>query len=266
MLVSDWMTPAPLTVPRDTPVLEALRLLKARGFRRLPVVDGAKLIGIVTDKDLKDAMPSKATTLSIWELNYLLAKLTVADVMAKPVKSCRSTDTLEAAALIMQDAKVAGLPVLDASGPTRLHELLAAAAHTVRQRSTVFVVSDFVCEPGWSQPLAQLAQRHDVVAVRLLAPLEQALPDLGLIPMRDAETGEQLMVDTHNPGFRRRFAQIAAEREAGLRSDLARAGVDTLELSTNDDLLEALLRFVDLRKRRKQVSRHRLPAHLKLAA
>ena len=157
-------------------------------------------------------------------------------------------------------------PVLDASGPTRLHELLAAAAHTVRQRSTVFVVSDFVCEPGWSQPLAQLAQRHDVVAVRLLDPLEQALPDLGLIPMRDAETGEQLMVDTHNPGFRRRFAQIAAEREAGLRSDLARAGVDTLELSTNDDLLEALLRFVDLRKRRKQVSRHRLPAHLKLAA
>lgn len=116
MLVSDWMTPAPLTVPRDTPVLEALRLLKSRGFRRLPVVNGAALIGIVTDKDLKDAMPSKATTLSIWELNYLLAKLTVADVMAKPVKTCRSTDTLEAAALIMQDAKVAGLPVLDASG------------------------------------------------------------------------------------------------------------------------------------------------------
>ena len=116
MLVSDWMTPAPLTVPRDTPVLEALRLLKSRGFRRLPVVDGAKIVGIVTDKDLKDAMPSKATTLSIWELNYLLAKLTVSDVMAKPVKSCHSTDTLEAAALIMQDAKVAGLPVLDASG------------------------------------------------------------------------------------------------------------------------------------------------------
>jgi acetoin utilization protein AcuB len=116
MLVSDWMTPAPLTVPRDTPVLEALRLLNTKGFRRLPVVDGARLVGIVTDKDLKDAMPSKATTLSVWELNYLLSKLTVAEVMASPVKTCRASDTLEAAALVMQSAKVAGLPVLDAAG------------------------------------------------------------------------------------------------------------------------------------------------------
>jgi acetoin utilization protein AcuB len=116
MLVSDWMTPAPLTVAKDTPVLEALRLLKERGFRRLPVVDGAKLIGIVTDKDLKDAMPSKATTLSIWELNYLLSKLTVQEVMAHPVKTCRASDALENAALVMQASRVAGLPVLDAAG------------------------------------------------------------------------------------------------------------------------------------------------------
>ena len=73
MLVKDWMSPAPLTVSPETPVLEALRLLKERGFRRLPVVEGSKLIGIVTDKDLKDAMPSKATTLSVWEMSYLLA-------------------------------------------------------------------------------------------------------------------------------------------------------------------------------------------------
>jgi acetoin utilization protein AcuB len=116
MLVKDWMTPAPLTVSPETPVLEALRLLKERGFRRLPVVDGAKLLGIVTDKDLKDAMPSKATTLSVWEMNYLLSKLTVREVMATPVKTCHATDTLEAAALIMQANKVAGLPVLDAAG------------------------------------------------------------------------------------------------------------------------------------------------------
>ena len=116
MLVKDWMTPAPLTVAPQTTVLEALKLLKERGFRRLPVVDGAKLLGIVTDKDLKDAMPSKATTLSIWELNYLLAKLTVQEVMAAPVKTCRAADTLEQAALTMQAAKIAGLPVLDGAG------------------------------------------------------------------------------------------------------------------------------------------------------
>lgn len=110
------MTPAPLTISKDTPVLDALRLLKERGFRRLPVVDGANLIGIVTDKDLKDAMPSKATTLSVWEMNYLLSKLTVREVMATPVKTCRADDPLESAALTMQASKVAGLPVLDAAG------------------------------------------------------------------------------------------------------------------------------------------------------
>ena len=102
MLVQDWMTPAPLTFAPNTVVLEALKLLQKRGFRRLPVVDGATLVGIVTDKDLKDAMPSKATTLSVWEMNYLLAKLTVREVMASPVKTCRASDTLESAALIMQ--------------------------------------------------------------------------------------------------------------------------------------------------------------------
>ena len=116
MLVKDWMSPAPLTVSPETPVLEALHLLKARGFRRLPVVEGSKLIGIVTDKDLKDATPSKATTLSVWELNYLLAKLTVREVMATEVLSVNSLETLEDAALRMQERKLGGMPVLDNAG------------------------------------------------------------------------------------------------------------------------------------------------------
>ena len=116
MLVKDWMSPAPLTVSPETPVLEALRLLKERGFRRLPVVEGSKLIGIVTDKDLKDAMPSKATTLSIWELNYLLSKLTVREVMATEVLSVNALETLEDAALRMQERKLGGVPVLDNAG------------------------------------------------------------------------------------------------------------------------------------------------------
>jgi acetoin utilization protein AcuB len=116
MLVKDWMSPAPLTVSPETPVLEALRLLKERGFRRLPVVEGSKLIGIVTDKDLKDAMPSKATTLSVWEMNYLLAKLTVREVMATEVLTVNSLETLEDAALRMQERKLGGMPVLDNAG------------------------------------------------------------------------------------------------------------------------------------------------------
>jgi uncharacterized protein (DUF58 family) len=97
-------------------------------------------------------------------------------------------------------------------GMTRLDQLLQSAAALIPRRSTVFVVSDFLSEPGWERPLALLAQRHDVVAVRLFDPLELELPDLGLVPLRDAETGEQLWVDTHDAGFRKRFARIAAER------------------------------------------------------
>lgn len=138
---------------------------------------------------------------------------------------------------------------------TELHRLLQAAMANLRRSATVFVVSDFISTPGWEKPLAQLAQRHDVVAVRLLDPLELELPDLGLITLRDAESGEQLQVDTHDAAFRRRFARLAAEREATLRDGLAHAGADTLELCTDDDLVDALLRFMDLRQRRVRAPR-----------
>jgi len=113
MLVRDWMTKDPLTVAPDTPVLEAINLLKNKGFRRLPVVKDGKLVGLVTDKDLKDAMPSKATTLSVWEMNYLLSKLTVQEVMAKPVITVEAAAPLEKAALLMEEKKIGGLPVMD---------------------------------------------------------------------------------------------------------------------------------------------------------
>jgi uncharacterized protein (DUF58 family) len=152
-------------------------------------------------------------------------------------------------------------------GVTRLADLLSSASNMVRRRSTVFVVSDFISEPGWEKPLALLAQKHEVVAVRLFDPLETHLPDLGLITMRDAESGEQLLVDTSNAKFRQRFAQIAAQRETVLRQTLARAGVDTLELSTDDDLVQSILRFTELRKRHNRVSAAgKLPAHLRLVA
>lgn len=157
-------------------------------------------------------------------------------------------------------------PLGTESGGTRLHELLESAAGSIRRRSTVFVVSDFITAPGWERPLAQLAQRHEVVAVRLLDPMELELPDLGLIPIRDAETGEQLLVDTHDPGFRKRFARLAAQREADLRQAFTQAGVDALELSTGDKLVDAILRFVELRRRKSRLSGAKaMPAHLRAA-
>ena len=152
-------------------------------------------------------------------------------------------------------------------GATRLADLLNQAAGMVRRRSTVFVVSDFISEPGWEKPLSMLAQKHEVVAVRLFDPLESNLPDLGLITMRDAESGEQLLVDTSSVKFRQRYAHIAAQREAELRQSLSCIGVDTLELSTDDDLVQSILRFTDMRKRRSRIAAGgKLPVHLKLVA
>jgi uncharacterized protein (DUF58 family) len=134
----------------------------------------------------------------------------------------------------------------------------------MQRRSLVFVVSDFISTPGWTEPLAYIAQRHEIVAVRLYDPLEMELPDLGLLVMRDAETGERLFVDTHNRAFRKRFAAAAERREQELRSAFNQAGVDALELSTNDDLINAVLRFADLRKRRRQLAvGGGLPQHLR---
>lgn len=156
-------------------------------------------------------------------------------------------------------------PERSRSAATDLRAFLQAAFRLIPRRSLVFLVSDFFSGPGWPKPLADLARRHDVLAVRLYDPLEADLPDLGLVVVQDAETGEQVLVDTHDGGFRRRFAAAAARRERALRLAFADAGVDALELSTDDDLLDAILRFADLRKRRSRLATGALPAHLGFA-
>jgi len=89
------------------------------------------------------------------------------------------------------------------------------------------------------------------------------MPDLGMVPMQDAETGEQLFVDTHDSRFRNRFARLVEQRDKSLRAAFRQAGVDALELSTDDDLVDATLRFADLRKRRSQLAGGgMLPQHL----
>ena len=140
---------------------------------------------------------------------------------------------------------------------TDLSELFSHSARFIRRRSLVFAVSDFISAPGWAERLGELALRHEVVAVRLYDPLESELPDLGLLVFQDAETGEQLLVDTHDRGFRARFAEAAQRRETALRAAFRDSGVDALELSTEDDLADALLRFAGLRKRRSRLR----PAH-----
>jgi len=135
---------------------------------------------------------------------------------------------------------------------TKLKSFLDGALNSIKRRSLVFVISDFISEPGWEKPLSLLAQRHEVLAIRLHDPRETDLPDIGMVVLEDSETGEQLFVDTHDKKFRKRFADAAQKREQDLKTAFKRSGVDVLSLSTDDDLVHEIVR---LAKRRQQSRR-----------
>ena len=113
MLVTERMTRQPVTIPEDTTVPEALKIMRERKVRRLPILDAkGKLIGIVSEKDLVYASPSPATTLSIYEMQYLLSRITVREVMTTDVITINEDAALEEAARIMIDHRIGGLPVM----------------------------------------------------------------------------------------------------------------------------------------------------------
>jgi uncharacterized protein (DUF58 family) len=142
-------------------------------------------------------------------------------------------------------------PRLPRAPMTDLTAILEAALRSIRRRSLVFIISDFISAPGWERPLGLLARRHEVLAVRLYDPRETELPDIGPVVMEDAETGEQLLIDTHDKKFRQRFHEAALQREAELNAAFRHAGVDVLPLSTEEDLVRAIVRFAARRKQRK---------------
>lgn len=143
-------------------------------------------------------------------------------------------------------------PVLPKAPFTDLTPLLKTGLQTIKGRSLVFVISDFIAAPGWEHAMSLLNHRHEVLAIRLWDPHEVEIPDLGLVVMEDAETGEQLYVDTHDLQFRVRFAEAARQREADLAQSFKHAGVDMLALSTEEDLVRAIVRFASLRARRRR--------------
>ena len=142
-------------------------------------------------------------------------------------------------------------PHLTQTPVTDLSSLLHGGLHTIKKRSLIFIISDFISAPGWERPLNLLSRRHDVLAIRLWDPREIELPDVGPIIIEDAETGEQLYVDTRDRRFRQRFQEAAQRRETELTETFKRAGVDALSLSTEEDLVRAIVRFATMRQRRR---------------
>jgi uncharacterized protein (DUF58 family) len=134
---------------------------------------------------------------------------------------------------------------------TDLAAMLHLAAATARRRSLVFVISDFIGEVDWEPALTRLAQRHEVVAIRVVDPMELELPDLGLVLVEDAETGEQLLADTSDPLFQRRFRAEVEAREAALEGSMRHAGIASHRIGTDQDLAAALVEMVRRSKRRR---------------
>lgn len=141
-------------------------------------------------------------------------------------------------------------PLRQAARATQLADLIGTAQSAIRRNSLVFLISDFVSQPGWERPLGRLVDRNEVVAVRLFDPMETELPDVGIMTFADAETGDQVVVDSHSKSVRERFARFAAAHDQSVRASLGQAGVDTMEISTVDDLAQSILRFAALRKQR----------------
>jgi uncharacterized protein (DUF58 family) len=134
---------------------------------------------------------------------------------------------------------------LHAGGVTDLKKLLDHAGRLVRRRSLIVLISDFISAPGWDRSLLRLTERHEVVAVRLVDPREYELPVAGLLVVQDAETGEQLLVDSSDPELRRRLLAAAEEQDAAIRHAVRGAGVALHVVSTEDDLLAAFVRMAE---------------------
>ena len=143
-------------------------------------------------------------------------------------------------------------PAVATGTATDLTELLRFALNTIKRRSLVIIVSDFISEPGWEKPLAMLSQRHELVAIQLHDPRESEIPDAGVVAVEDAETGELLWVDTSDPEFRSRFTAISTTRQNDLNAAARSAGVDLDRVSTEEDLVGALVRMVQRRQHRKR--------------
>jgi uncharacterized protein (DUF58 family) len=144
-------------------------------------------------------------------------------------------------------------PRQERRGRTDLRTALARAGTMLRRRSLVIVVSDFLVPDGWQHELHRLAQRHEVVAVRLHDPRERQIPDIGIAVLEDPETGSQMVVNTADRALRERFEAAAQAQTERIEGDLTYCGVDRLTLGTDAELLPALVRFLSARGLRRMV-------------
>lgn len=166
MYIRDFMQTNVITVPSETLIIDAQKLMEENNVRRLPVVDGGKLVGIVTRTKLRDVAPSAATSLSVWELNYLLSKIKVKEVMERKVFTMSPDATVEEAALIMAENKINAVPVVDKGAKvvgmitgTDLFRLLVDVLGVREPGARLHIVEPYDGKPAGR--MAEILNRHD---------------------------------------------------------------------------------------------------------
>lgn len=182
MLVGDWMSTNVATVTEDVSMIKAGRIMRDKNIRRLPVVDKeGRLIGIVSERDLKAASPSAATSLDMYELTYLLSELKIKGIMTREPLSIRSTDTVERAALIMRDRKFGSLPVVDAAGKvvgiitdTDIFRLFVSI--TGIDQGGIQIGLRLPTAEGSLKPILDLLRRFEARIISILSSYERGAP------------------------------------------------------------------------------------------
>ncbi|MBU0484924.1 MAG: CBS and ACT domain-containing protein [Proteobacteria bacterium] len=200
MLIKDWMAKEVMTVDENTSLMRATRIMKESNIRRLPVVSHGKLIGIVTDRDVKDASPSKTTSLDIHELYYLLSEMKVKDVMTAAPLTLIGEDTLEKAAIIMLKSKISGLPVVDGSGHLigllSETDVLRGFIHSTGIKDgTIRFVFDLEDKPGSVTKVTGILRENNASIISILTSFEDAPKGMKRVSIRIASIDDSNLKD-----------------------------------------------------------------------
>lgn len=191
MLIQDWMAKDVMTVDENTSLMRATRIMKESNIRRLPVVSHGKLLGIITDRDVKDASPSKTTSLDIHELYYLLSEMKVKDVMTSAPLTLTGSDTLEKAAIVMLNSKISGLPVIDETGQLigllSETDVLRGFIHmTGIKDNAIQYVFNLPDEPGSVTKVTAVLREHQARVISILTSFEDATEKTKRVAIRIA--------------------------------------------------------------------------------
>lgn len=195
MLIRDWMAKDVMTVDENTSLMRATRTMKEKKIRRLPVVSHGKLIGIVTDRDVKDASPSKTTTLDVHELYYLLSEMKVKEVMTKSPIVLSGDDSLEKAAIVMLETRISGIPVTDDQehliGLLSETDVLRGFIHSTGIKDGAMqYVFDLPDQPGSVTEVVQVLRENQMRVISVLTSYEDAPAGMKRVAIRVVTEGE----------------------------------------------------------------------------